>query len=131
MKYFIGLVLGMACFELLCYISLSFIRIFDSIKLKAGIWYIQNNALLFLVLFLLKFSRIYGGKSCDMLVVVDETLFVSFNRDVGTDVEKGFSGKKEVISITLGSVNIKVIKNTTLVRKTFNNRMITFGSSPC
>ena len=26
-----------------------------------------------------------------MLVVVDETLFVSFNRDVGTDVEKGFS----------------------------------------
>ena len=69
-----------------------FIRIFDSIKLKAGIWYIQNNAMLFLVLFLLKFSRIYGGKSCDMLVVVDETLFVSFNRDVGTDVEKGFSG---------------------------------------
>ena len=92
MKYFIGLVLGMACFELLCYISLFFIRIFDSIKLKAGIWYIQNNAMLFLVLFLLKFSRIYGGKSCDMLVVVDETLFVSFNRDVGTDVEKGFSG---------------------------------------
>ena len=131
MKYFIGLVLGMACFELLCYISLFFIRIFDSIKLKAGIWYIQNNAMLFLVLFLLKFLRIYGGKSCDMLVVVDETLFVSFNRDVGTDVEKGFSGKKEVISITLGSVNIKVIKNTTLVRKTFNNRMITFGSSPC
>jgi len=39
---------------------------------------------LVLVLFLLKFSRIYGGKSCDMLVVVDETLFVSFNRDVGT-----------------------------------------------
>ena len=91
MKYFIGLVLGMACFEL-CYISLFCIRIFDNIKLKAGIWYIQNNAMIFLVLFLLKCSRIYSGKSCDMLVVVDETLFVSFNRDVGKDMEIGFSG---------------------------------------
>ena len=100
MKYFIGLVLGMACFEILCYLlkyilyqKLEHCIVKLLIKSKDGIWKnIRNNAVIFLVLFLLKCSRIYGGKSCDMLVVVDETLFVSFNRDVGTDEEIGFSG---------------------------------------